>query len=209
MLDVDSPIRVVAGLGNPGRKYIRTWHNLGFMVLDYWASRKNLEFKPGRGDYAYLEFPSPRGNITFIKPSSYMNLSGVPVAEIVRYRKLAPENTLVVCDDVALPLGVIRIRRTGSDGGHKGLASVIAHLGSENVPRMRLGIFIEGWRGDLKSYVLSRIPESLEDRVRRIVEVSAEALDCTLSDGMDAAMNRYNRDIFAVESADGETSNED
>ncbi len=204
MLDIDPPIQVVAGLGNPGRKYVRTWHNLGFVILDYWAIRKGLEFKPGRGDYAYLEFSSPRGKITLVKPSSYMNLSGVPVAQIVRYRKLEPENTLIVCDDVALPLGVIRIRRGGSDGGHKGLASVIAHLGSENVPRMRLGIFTEGWQGDLKSYVLSRIPESLEDRVRRVVEVSALALDCIIEEGIETAMNRYNGDVFALDSEKGE-----
>lgn len=196
---VDEPlIQVVAGLGNPGRRYARTWHNLGFMVLDVWAMRNKLAFKSGKGDYAYLNFHSPRGTITFIKPTSFMNLSGFPIAEVVRYRKLSPENTLIICDDVALPLGTIRIRRSGSDGGHKGLASVIAALESEEVARLRLGIFTAGWQGDLKSYVLSRIPKSLEGQVRRIVEAGAEALDGILSEGINAAMNRFNGNVLTA-----------
>ncbi|MBU0517554.1 aminoacyl-tRNA hydrolase [bacterium] len=192
-MQVEIPILVVAGLGNPGRKYAETWHNLGFVVLDYWAQKKNLTFKPGRGDYASLEVRSPQGVITFIKPSSFMNLSGFPVSELMRYRKLSPENLLVVCDDIALPWGTLRVRQSGSDAGHNGLGSVIAQIGSENIARLRIGIFQEGWPGDLKDYVLSKIPKSMHEDLQNIIEKSAAAIDAILYRGLTAAMNGFNR----------------
>lgn len=199
----ETPILVVAGLGNPGLRYARTWHNLGYMALDFWAESKNLTFRPGRGDYTYLEHRTSAGVITFLKPTSFMNLSGVPVGQITRYRKYQPENVLIVCDDVALPLGVIRIRKTGSSGGHKGLDSIIADLNSESVPRLRLGIFTEGWRGELSDYVLARIPEQLEDPVRMILNNCVEAINCIIHEGVSRAMNRFNRNLLTNEQEPG------
>jgi len=195
-MQIETPILIVAGLGNPGRKYSMTWHNLGFMVLDYWVNRKNLTFKPGRGDYAHLEVRSPQGVISFLKPASYMNLSGFPVSEAVRYRKVSPENLLVICDDVALPWGTLRIRKSGSDGGHNGLGSVIAQLGSEKFPRLRIGIYRPDWMGDLKSYVTSKIPKDLQDELQLIVQQSAAALDTILHRGVTKAMNEFNRNFL-------------
>ncbi len=189
----EAPVLLLAGLGNPGPKYQRTWHNLGYMALDVWASRYGLTFKPGRGDYTYLEYRSYRGVITFLKPTPFMNLSGVPIAEIARYKKIPPESTLVVCDDVALPLGHLRIRKVGSSGGHKGLESVILHQQTEEIPRVRLGIFTQGWPGSLKNYVLSKIPDDLIPDLEKLLAVSADALDCIINEGVTTAMNKYNR----------------
>ena len=189
-------ITLVVGLGNPGSRFENTWHNLGFMVLDWWAAQKKLAFKPGRGDYFRLTYDSAGSKITFLKPTPFMNLSGVPVAHLARYHKIAPENILVICDDVALPFGTLRIRRSGSDGGHKGLASVIAELGSEDIPRLRIGIYTEGWKGELSDYVLTSIPSALKEDVRRVVSASAQALDAILDHGIARAMDRFNRQVL-------------
>ncbi|RJP80378.1 MAG: aminoacyl-tRNA hydrolase [Candidatus Zixiibacteriota bacterium] len=191
-----SGIELVVGLGNPGSRYRATWHNLGFMVLDHWAASRNLGFKPGRGDYYHLAWQGYGRSLTFLKPTSYMNLSGVPVAQVARYRKLTPENILVVCDDVALPLGTLRLRRSGSGGGHKGLSSIIAQVGSDQIPRLRLGAWTGQWKGELADYVLSTIPPSLRDDLAEVIAVSAQALDCILQEGLEAAMNRFNRNVL-------------
>jgi len=197
----DSSISLVVGLGNPGARYRDTWHNLGFMVLDWWSAQKNLAFKPGRGDYHRLTYNSPASKVIFLKPTPFMNLSGVPVARVAHYLKLSPENVLIVCDDVALPFGTLRIRKSGSDGGHNGLASVIAELGSEDIPRLRIGIWTEGWRGELSDYVLTAIPKSFHQDLRKMIAVAAEAIDCILTRGLGRAMNCYNRDFFQAETA--------
>lgn len=187
---------LIVGLGNPGARYAETWHNLGFMVLDSWASAKNLDFKPGRGDYDHLKFPTYSGDVLLLKPTSYMNLSGMPVASVARYRKIPPHRVLIVCDDVALPFGVIRIRKSGSDGGHRGLASVIGALGTEDFPRMRIGIWTEKWQGELADQVLSKIPSGLHADLEKILHCGVQALECILSDGIEKAMNLYNRNFL-------------
>lgn len=192
----ETPILLIVGLGNPGLRYNWTWHNLGYLALDYWAYRKNLKFQPGRGDYYHLNYPSHLRKITFIKPTSFMNLSGIPVGEVMRYRKMSPENVLIVCDDVALPFGVIRIRKTGSDGGQKGLSSVIATLGTEDIPRLRLGIYTEGWRGELSDYVLSKISRKCRNNLEKVLSSTADAIDLIIQEGLTAAMNRFNRNVL-------------
>jgi len=115
---------------------------------------------------------------------------------MMRYRKLSPENVLIICDDVALPLGTIRIRKTGSDGGHKGLSSVIAFLNSEQVPRLRLGIYTEDWPGELSDYVLSRIPDVQRENIEKLLAICREAVDCILTEGLEPAMNRFNSNFL-------------
>jgi peptidyl-tRNA hydrolase, PTH1 family len=192
-------ILLVAGLGNPGLKYRNTWHNLGFMVLDAWAASKKLEFSAGRGDYYRLTYKKSACTLHCIKPASYMNLSGVPIVRLAHYYRLAPENVLIICDDVALPLGTIRLRKSGSDGGHKGLASVIGQFGSENVPRMRVGFWTEGWRGELADHVLSAIPTALQEELKKLLPHCVEALDCVIEEGLDPAMSRFNRNFLMAD----------
>ena len=199
----EPPILLVAGLGNPGSGYAWTWHNMGFLVLDFWAKGKGLTFHPGRGDFYYLTHKLPHGDVTFIKPTSFMNLSGFPVKGVMHHRTLTTENVLIVCDDAALPLGTIRIRRSGSGGGQKGLESVIAELESEEVPRFRMGIHTSGWRGKLGHYVLTRIPRKFHPDIEKMLAVSSDALDCILVEGLAPAMNRFNRNFLTAESDPG------
>ena len=167
---------------------------------------QGLSFRPGRGDYYYLTYKSPHGDVTFLKPTSYMNLSGVPIRQIQEVRDLSPQNILIVCDDVALPLGALRIRRMGSDGGHKGLASVIAELGSEQVPRLRIGIYTGDWPGELSDYVLTEIPSAHHRDVDTVLSACSQALDCILDQGLGPAMSRFNRNVLASDEEDGPDS---
>ena len=129
--------RLIVGLGNPGREYERTRHNVGFMVLDKLASRSGAAWRTEKDWKA--EVAAAEG-VVYCKPSSYMNLSGAPVNAVARFYKTGPAQTLVVYDDMALPLGKLRFRSGGSAGGHNGMASVIERLGTPEVPRLRIGI---------------------------------------------------------------------
>jgi PTH1 family peptidyl-tRNA hydrolase len=131
-------IRAIVGLGNPGEKYDRTRHNLGFEVVE--LLKGNSEFVPSGRNYEICETSISTLSIVLLKPTTYMNRSGIAVRNLAENRELAPEEILVIADDFNLPFGRIRIRRNGSDGGHNGLASIIYHLGSEEFPRLRLGI---------------------------------------------------------------------
>ncbi|MCX6639021.1 MAG: aminoacyl-tRNA hydrolase [bacterium] len=199
MISGEFQILLVAGLGNPGNKYACSWHNLGFLALDFWANEQGLSFKPGRGEFYHLSRRTRNGILTLIKPTSYMNLSGVPVRQVMKAQGLFPENILIICDDIALPFGTIRIRTQGSDGGHKGLASVITEIGTESFPRMRLGILTEQRGEDLADHVLSKIPEELNDGLLKILKDTSQALDCIFHRGLTAAMNEYNRNSFEAE----------
>ncbi|MFH1862042.1 MAG: aminoacyl-tRNA hydrolase, partial [bacterium] len=161
-----------------------------------WAARRKKTFSPGRGDYYQLTVSISNREVILLKPTSFMNLSGIPILKVVQQRRLSPENLLILCDDVALPFGTIRIRKAGSDGGQRGLASVISELETENVPRMRIGIYTENRFDELSDYVLSPIPDDLYKDLKRVVKTSTEALDCILHNGLSFTMNRYNRNVL-------------
>jgi PTH1 family peptidyl-tRNA hydrolase len=176
------------GLGNPGDRYAETRHNAGFMVLDTLARRWRARFrsKPGRR-VARADFAGR--TVTLVEPLLYMNESGVPVREHLAEE---PDDFFVVCDDLALPFGRLRIRPKGSDGGHNGLASIIYHLETDRFPRLRVGIGEppEGVEG--ADYVLDRfLPEETE-RWPEVLKRAGEACACFVADGLEAAMNRYN-----------------
>lgn len=189
---ISSPI-LVAGLGNPGPEYRGTWHNLGFRAVEKLAAEYNLSFKPGKGEYFIARKTVAGRPVVLLKPTSYMNISGRPILDFVESGDLFHENILVVCDDINLPLGRLRLRGKGSDGGHNGLESVIYYLGTENFPRLRLGIRIDEVVDDLKDYVLSEIPQKLAEPVVEMVEKAANALDCFVREGLETAMNLFNR----------------
>lgn len=179
--------RLVAGLGNPGREYERTRHNVGFLVADALVRRAGAAFThESRWDADIAR----TGAITVMKPMTFMNLSGEAVGEFCRYFKLESAQVLVVVDDVALPTGRLRIRRSGSSGGHNGLESVMIHLGTEQVPRLRVGI--GGHAGDMTGHVLGRFSPGEEEELRRAVEHAADAVYFANENGLDAAMNRFN-----------------
>jgi len=186
------PPPVVIGLGNPGPRYAGTRHNLGFEVVETLARGAGAGFRQGRGDY--LVAVSPVSDMLLIRPSTYMNLSGSAVSAVCRELGAEPGRVLVVLDDIALPLGTLRLRAKGSDGGHHGLASVIEALGSPEIPRLRLGVgpAVMPPAELLAAYVLARFEPEERPVVDRMVERASEAVKTWADSGIDVAMNRFN-----------------
>lgn len=190
--------RLIVGLGNPGEKYARTRHNVGFDVIDALSKRWGVDLTGNRkfqGDFGE-GFAKPGYKVGLLKPSTYMNRSGQSVRAVVDWYKLAPEAVLVVYDDMALPLGRLRVRPTGSAGGHNGMKSLIAHLGSQNFPRIRVGI----GSGDLVSdrdravvaHVLGKFRPDEKPLVQTTLDWAVEAIEEVLFKGMEAAMSDFN-----------------
>jgi PTH1 family peptidyl-tRNA hydrolase len=180
----------IAGLGNPGREYRNTRHNLGFMVVDLLADRFNLAWKR-RALYS-CAIHSPSG-LFLVKPLTFMNQSGLAVAKALSYQKIHPGKLLVVCDDINLPLGKIRLRAKGSDGGHNGLKSVIQHLKSSDFARLRLGVGPLPAGAVLADFVLSDFTRSERDLTAEVLDKAAKAVEETTKYNMDKAMNRVNQ----------------
>ncbi len=185
---------LVAGLGNPGGAYERTPHNLGFDVVDAVARRRGLAWKVQTRFQAMIaEGGSGSERLFLMKPLTYMNLSGEAVLPLMHFYKIEQSRLLVVCDDVALPMGRIRLRTEGSDGGHKGLRSIELALGSNAYARLRIGIEPSGVKlRDLKSFVLQKMfGEYLLD-AQHMVEISADCVEAVLSGGFVKAANAFN-----------------
>ena len=185
-------MKLIVGLGNPGRRYNQTRHNLGFQVLDDLADRWNARVSRTKFQGLFGETQVNGEKIVLLKPQTFMNLSGQAVAEAVGFYQTGLDDVLVVLDDMDLPLGCLRIRPGGSAGGHRGLKSVIERLGCRDVPRLRIGIgAVEGEKAI--GHVLGRFSEDELPRVRRAVERAADAAEGWARDGLEAAQNRYNR----------------
>ena len=184
---------LIAGLGNPGPEYRGTWHNLGYRVVEKLAFAYKIDFCPGKGEFLYASRNIAGRELYLMKPTSFMNLSGRPILDFVEMNDLFHENIFVICDDINLPLNRIRIRGKGSDGGHNGLASVIYHLGTENFPRLRLGISVGEQLESLKNYVLSEISEKLVETVDEMLNRSADAVDCFIRQGLEKSMSIFNQ----------------
>ena len=183
--------KLVVGLGNPGSKYEGTRHNVGFEAIDRLASggsgaRFSRKFE---GQVAEVEIDFRR--VLLLKPETFMNLSGRSVIPALRFYKLEPADLLVLCDDLNLPLGKLRIRKGGSDGGQKGLRDISAHLGADDYARLRVGI---GDRGpiDAADFVLSRFRPAERPLIDDALIVATQAVAVWVAQGADAAMNRFN-----------------
>lgn len=183
-------MRVIVGLGNPGRAYAHTKHNLGFDVLDEFARRKKIRIL-GRSHRALVgRFDHFGEEILLVKPQTFMNESGQALGAIARKHSLSPDSFLVIYDDMDLPPGKIRIRPSGSSGGHRGMNSIIQHLHSQDFPRMRIGI---GHQGEAIDHVLSQFNRKERQVMDEVIKQAADAVEMILQDGIDAAMNYYNR----------------
>ncbi|MCL4811859.1 MAG: aminoacyl-tRNA hydrolase [Vicinamibacteraceae bacterium] len=187
-------MKLVAGLGNPGPRYRGTYHNIGFDVVDEIARRAGVAFGASPADALAAKVTVGVEPAWLVKPLTFMNLSGQAVGALARYYRLDPADVLVVVDDVALETGRLRIRRGGSAGGHNGLKSVIEHLGTEGFPRVRVGVGRGDARRDLADHVLAKIGADDRARLEEAVARAADAVECVIAEGTDAAMNRYNRD---------------
>ncbi len=187
---------IVVGLGNPGLRYRSTRHNLGFLVVERMARQRGLCFRTGRDpgrNVSIAEFPGPDGPAVLAKPRTFMNQSGRAGVALSRWYGALPEDFVVVYDDADLALGRIRVRPSGSAGGHNGVASLIEAWASDRFPRVRLGIGSEEpLAGDLADHVLQPFLPEERPVAEELVKLAAKAADCILTDGVTAAMNRYN-----------------
>ena len=186
-------IKLVVGLGNPGREYESTRHNVGFMVVNkLLAGFPAGRFEESSSAESRLFTGRLRGKeLTLQMPQTYMNLSGKAVALYARRNQIKLEEILVISDDLDLPLGRIRLRAGGSDGGHNGLKSIIAELGSASFKRLRIGIGHQE-SGTTADYVLGSFSTEETPVLNEVLERAAEAVNCVLSAGMSCAMNKYN-----------------
>ena len=183
---------MVVGLGNPGKRYARSRHNVGFEVAGEFSRRHEIRLRRKRKLRAHVGVGQACGRkVVAVTPMTFMNRSGEAVASVVGFYGVAPRNVLVVVDDVNLALGQLRIRRKGSDGGHNGLRSVIACLGTTEFPRLRVGIG-GGGGGPLSNFVLGDFSAKEERVIREAIERAAEAVGVFVAEGAVAAMNRFN-----------------
>jgi len=180
--------RLLVGLGNPGKEYERTRHNVGFMVLDRLAARSSATWRKEREWEAEL---AAHDGLVFCKPVSFMNRSGKPVGSVARFYKVPPAEMLVVYDDVALPLGRLRFRLGGSAGGHNGMRSIIEVLGTPAVPRLRIGIG-EASPGGMVSHVLGRFSPAELPALEETLDRAVEAVETAQTRGLETAMNQFN-----------------
>jgi peptidyl-tRNA hydrolase, PTH1 family len=188
-------MKLIVGLGNPGPKYRGTFHNVGFDVVDEVARRRGASFEAAPADalMARLRDAATGGiEALLVKPLTFMNLSGEAVGTLQRYFKVALEDMLVVVDDVALPAGRLRVRASGSAGGHNGLKSIIACLGTEGFARLRVGVGRGDARRDLADHVLSRVTGEARETLTEATQVAADAAELFLGAPIGELMKRFN-----------------
>jgi len=193
-------MKLIVGLGNPGRGYANNRHNIGFICLNHFAKTQGIRFdkKQGKARIGIGELAGTK--VAVAKPQTFMNLSGQSISRLVKKFDINFDDLLVIHDDLDLPLGKIRIRRGGGSGGHKGIESIISCLGSQDFPRLRVGIgrptatggSTEITDADVTNYVLSDFTPEQKPIINQAIPRVSEAIHCLLTEGLTAAMNRYN-----------------
>lgn len=187
-------MKLIVGLGNPGAQYERTRHNAGFMAVDLLAQRHAAgQIPKSRFHAVTLDAIIGIEKVLLMKPTKYMNLSGQSVGEAIRFYKLDPkEDLIVLVDDIALPVGFIRVRKTGSAGGHNGLSNIDQLLGGADYPRIRIGVGNVPKFMNQADWVLSKFMKEEHDDVDRSIKAAADATQCMLDEGISKAMNAFN-----------------
>ncbi len=190
---------VVIGLGNPGKEYASTRHNVGFRCVDYFAKKHSARFSRTGCRSKLADVTLRCRQVVLAKPRTYMNLSGEAAACFVRAHRIPAEKLILVYDDVDLPLGKVRVRSSGGPGGHKGMKSIVASLNTESFPRVRVGIGRPDrdanfpWSEEaLIRYVLGRFTAGEETAIQESIALVGDVLECIILEGLDTAMNRYN-----------------
>ena len=185
-------MKLIVGLGNKGREYENTRHNMGFMLVDRYLQYKNItdKFKE-KFNAMYIETTINNEKVIFIKPMTYMNNSGIAVRSFVDFYKLNSEDVLVISDDLDLDLGKFRLRRNGSSGGHNGLKSIISHLGTDNFKRLRIGISND--KDDVINYVLSKFSKKELNEIDTMFDTLVDVLDDYFVMDFTSLMSKYNR----------------
>ena len=184
---------LIAGLGNPTREYEKTRHNVGFETIDILADKAGTTVTEKKHKALYGKGYIGGQKVILAKPQTYMNLSGESIREIADFYKIEPENIIILCDDINLSEGQLRIRLKGSAGGHNGLKNIISHLGTQEFPRIRIGVGEKPRGMDLADYVLGRFPKEQQAVMEEAYRDAADAACMMIEEGADAAMNHYNR----------------
>ena len=193
--------QLIVGLGNPGTKYVQTRHNVGFDLIDILAKRWQISLsdrKQFQGIYGE-GIGSNNTKIKLLKPQTFMNLSGQSVRATLDWFKLSPESVLVVYDDLDLPLGKIRLRLSGSAGGHNGMKSIISHLGTQNFPRVRIGIGQSTGEKDTIAHVLGKFSKAETIVIDEVIYLVNDAIEMSLKQGVEKAMSLYNSKSISVD----------
>jgi PTH1 family peptidyl-tRNA hydrolase len=178
-------MRMIAGLGNPGQSYQSNRHNIGFMVIDHYAIHRKMSFKLQRDSYI-----AKRKSFMLLKPQSYMNLSGDAISEAIGR---SDSELLVICDDIYLPFGEIRLRMAGGDGGHNGLKSIIYALNTDSFYRMRIGVGQPGLSTDLRDHVLEDFTSEEQSKFTALFTFSSKLIDCFTVSGFQSMLNHYSK----------------
>ena len=188
-------MKLIVGLGNPGSKYELTRHNIGFIIADFFAGSLNISFKAGKGDWLEAKGRIGDEDVYLLKPLTYMNNSGMAILDFMEKTGADIKDVLVIVDDFQIPLGMIRVRKDGSDGGHNGLSSIIYHLNSDEIPRMRIGI---GKNEALKKeefidFVLSDFNKEEIENIKKLMPDYLKCIRSFITDGLTVTMNSFNR----------------
>lgn len=195
-------MKLIVGLGNPGEEYHLTPHNLGFMVIDHLAGQCGVKVRRPEAQALTATAELAGVKVVLAKPQTYMNLSGLAVARLLQNYDLGPADLLIVVDEIELPLGMMRVRPCGSAGGHNGLKSIIGALGTDDFARLRIGVG-PGWPvEDYVSYLLAPFPSRELASVKEMVDQASKAVQVIFVDGLQEAMNRYNRKVPPRESTE-------
>lgn len=183
---------LIAGLGNPGKEYSGTRHNIGFDLADRIAGILSINFKPGKGAYMVAEGRFKSKKVILLKPTTFVNRSGTALRKAIAEYNIQPEESLVCYDDLNLPVGTIRLREKGSAGGHNGIADIIEKIKTDHFPRLRIGIGNEFPKGKQSEFVLSPFERQEEPLVKESLELAEEAVLLFIREGIVKAMNQYN-----------------
>ena len=185
---------LIAGLGNPGREYENTRHNAGFVAADMISDKFNISISKSKFDALYGDGSIAGARVLLVKPQTYMNLSGQAIQKLSAFYKIPTDKVIVMHDDVSLDVGKIRIRRKGSAGGQKGLANIIQLLGTEEIPRIKIGVGAKPHPDyDMKDWVLGKIPSEQQAAFKTACENSVKAVEEIIARGIDSAMNKYSK----------------
>ena len=184
---------LVVGLGNPGQKYANTRHNMGFLTVDLLAEKAGVKLNKVKFKSAYNILPFAGCKCLVMKPQTYMNLSGEAVREAVQFYKIPADHVLVIYDDVSLPVGKLRVRPTGSAGGHNGIKNIIAHLGTQDFPRVKIGTGAPAGGGaDMIDWVIGEPSKAEKQVLLESFEKAVDAAACIIEHGCQKAMNDFN-----------------
>jgi len=205
-------VKLIVGLGNPGSKYTYTRHNIGFIVIDHFAESNGVLFMPGKGDWYECSLTVNDEEVFLLKPVTFMNNSGSAVKEFCNIHNIKPEDVLAIYDDFQLPIGTVRVRKRGSNGGHNGISDIIYQMNTEEIPRMRIGIGNNNvlQKDDFIDFVLS---DFTKDEINDFIKIMPDLLSCIksfITDEIKVTMNNFNKSFLqSTEIPKGNSENND